>query len=298
MNCMIGFFHEGGSIMLTYIKGDLFGSPAQVLVNTVNTVGVMGKGIALEFKNRYPEMFKVYQELCDDKRLEVGKLMLWKKDEKWILLFPTKKHWRSPSKITYIEKGLEKFVQSYEKLGIESIAFPKLGCGNGGLDWDVVKPVMEKYLKNLPIQVYIYLDNYKEGIPEHKQPLEIENWLRSNVKYLGFSFIREEIKKVINTNSELFVNGSELKHISWEDDGIHLINGNEILITEEDMCDFWNYIRDVGVIDIEKLPNRFKNYGLVMLDILKRLEYVQPIIIVNNGDKNLQKSNGYQYISG
>lgn len=64
------------------------------------------------------------------------------------------------------------------------------------------------------------------------------------------------------------------------------------------MCDFWNYIRDVGVIDIEKLPNRFKNYGLVILDILKRLEYVQPIIIVNNGDKNLQKSNGYQYISG
>ncbi|WIV12105.1 macro domain-containing protein [Proteiniborus sp. MB09-C3] len=283
--------------MLTYIKGDIFSSPAQVLVNTVNTVGVMGKGIALEFKNRYPEMFKVYQEICDDNNLEIGKLMLWKKDKRWILLFPTKRHWRSPSKIEYIEKGLEKFVQSYEKLGVESIAFPKLGCGNGGLDWDVVGPMMEKYLKNLPIQVYIYLDNYKEENPEHKQPLEMENWLRSNVKSLGFSFIKEEIKKVINTNNELFVEEGELKHISWEDDGIHLINGSEILITEEDMCDFWNYIRDVGVIDIERLPNRFEDYGLIMLDILRRLEYVQPIIIVNNSDKNLLKSNGYQYVS-
>lgn len=283
--------------MLTYIKGDIFSSPAQVLVNTVNTVGVMGKGIALEFKNRYPEMFKVYQEICDDNNLEIGNLMLWKKDKRWILLFPTKRHWRSPSKIEYIEKGLEKFVQSYEKLGVESIAFPKLGCGNGGLDWDVVGPMMEKYLKNLPIQVYIYLDNYKEENPEHKQPLEMENWLRSNVKSLGFSFIKEEIKKVINTNNELFVEEGELKHISWEDDGIHLINGSEILITEEDMCDFWNYIRDVGVIDIERLPNRFEDYGLIMLDILRRLEYVQPIIIVNNSDKNLLKSNGYQYVS-
>ena len=143
--------------MLIYLKGDLFSSPAHVLVNTVNTVGVMGKGIALEFKNRYPEMFKVYQKTCDDKLFDIGKLLLWKMNEKWILLFPTKKHWRSPSKLTYIEKGLEKFVQSYEKLGIESIAFPKLGCGNGGLDWDDVRPIMEKYLKNLPIPVYIYI---------------------------------------------------------------------------------------------------------------------------------------------
>lgn len=283
--------------MLTYIKGDLFSSPAQVLVNTVNTVGVMGKGIALEFKNRYPEMFNIYQKMCDEKSLDIGKLMLWKREEKWILLFPTKKHWRSPSKLAYIEKGLEKFVQSYEKLGIESIAFPKLGCGNGGLNWKDVKPIMEKHLKNLPIQVYIYLSNYKENIPEHKKPLEIEKWLRSNTEFLGFSFIKEELQKAINTNNEFLINENELKHISWEEDGVHLVNGDEILISEEEMSDFWNYIRDVGIIDNKKLPNRFRSYGLIMLDILKRLEYVQPIIIVNNDNKYTQNSNGYQYIS-
>ncbi|MDW5299691.1 MAG: macro domain-containing protein [Sedimentibacter sp.] len=151
--------------MLTYIKGDLFSSPAQVLVNTVNTVGVMGKGIALEFKNKYPEMFKAYQNACENQSFDIGKLLLWKKSEKWILLFPTKKNWRAPSQISYIEKGLEKFVQSYEKLGIESIAFPRLGCGNGGLDWNVVKPIIEKYLKPLPIHIYIYVDKYEESTP-------------------------------------------------------------------------------------------------------------------------------------
>lgn len=283
--------------MLTYIKGDLFSSPAQVLVNTVNTVGVMGKGIALEFKKRYPEMFKLYQKKCDDKSFDIGKLLLWKRGEKWVLLFPTKKHWRSPSKITYIEKGLEKFVQSYEKLGIESIAFPKLGCGNGGLDWNEVGPIMEKYLKNLPIHIYIYLDNYKESIPEHKKTLEIEKWLRKNTNSIGFTFIKEELQHAINENSELLINDSLLKHISWQEDGIHLINGDEIVIPEEDLCDFWYYIRNVGVIEIDRLPERFTSYGPIMLDILKRLDYVQSIIIMNNDTESIETSNGYQYIS-
>ncbi|MBQ7522725.1 MAG: macro domain-containing protein [Clostridia bacterium] len=143
--------------MLTYLKGDLLSSPAQVQVNTVNTAGVMGKGIALQFKKKYPEMFIVYQRVCEKQQLDTGELYLWKSPEKWVLMFPTKKHWRNPSRMEYIESGLQKFVDNYEKFGIESIAFPKLGCGNGGLEWSVVKPVMEKYLRPLPINIYIYL---------------------------------------------------------------------------------------------------------------------------------------------
>lgn len=281
--------------MLTYIKGDLLNSPAQVLVNTVNTVGVMGKGIALDFKNRYPEMFKVYQRECDKKNLEIGKLILWKDDEKWVLLFPTKKHWRSPSKIEYIKRGLNKFVQSYEALGIESIAFPRLGCGNGGLDWDLVKPIMENYLKCLPIHVYIYVDKYVETIPEYEQTTEIEKWLRNNPESVGFIKLKEDLQKVISENDTLLLNNSVLKHILWQDDGIHLINGNDIFIPEDDLCDFWEYVRDVGVIQIDKLPIRFVNYGALMLDIFKRLDCVQPIIISKNGTDFIQKSNGYQY---
>lgn len=283
--------------MLTYIKGDLFSSPAQVLVNTVNTVGVMGKGIALEFKNRYPEMFKVYQKKCQEKNFDIGNLLLWKKEDKWVLLFPTKKHWRSPSKIEYIERGLKKFVQSYEELGIESIAFPRLGCGNGGLDWNIVRPIMEKYLKNLPIKIYIYVDYFKDSIPEYKQTLEIEKWLRNNPESIGFNMLKEDLMNAIKSDDQFLLNGSELKHIYWRDDAIYLLNGDEIRISEYDLCDFWDYIRDVGILETEKLPTRFKEYGKLMLDILNRLDYVQPVIVSNNPKEFNLVSNGYQYIN-
>lgn len=142
--------------MIKYIEGDLFSSPAQTIVNTVNTVGVMGKGVALAFKQKYPEMFKAYQRVCDDNLLDVGKLMLWHGLDHWVLLFPTKKNWRNPSRIEYIEAGLKKFVDSYSLKGINSIAFPRLGCGNGGLDWNNVKPLMEQYLSNISIPIYIH----------------------------------------------------------------------------------------------------------------------------------------------
>lgn len=144
--------------MITYVDGDLFTSPAKVLVNTVNTVGVMGKGIAYDFKRIYPEMFKLYQDFCENGTLEIGKLWLYKTPHKWILNFPTKTHWRGKSKVEYIEAGLKDFVDIYVSKGIESVSFPMLGCGNGGLDWDSqVRPLMENYLKSLPIDVRIHL---------------------------------------------------------------------------------------------------------------------------------------------
>lgn len=146
--------------MIKYVRGDLLKSPAQVLVNTVNTVGVMGAGIALQFKEQYPEMFQKYQLLCKKKLLDIGKLYLWKPtntSSKEILLFPTKKHWLNLSELNWIEAGLQKFVENYERLNIKSIAFPKLGCGNGGLSWHNVKPSMEKYLGPLPIEIYVYI---------------------------------------------------------------------------------------------------------------------------------------------
>lgn len=143
--------------MLKYVEGDIFYSPAQVLVNTVNTVGVMGKGLALSFKRRYPEMFERYRKICDEHKLTIGKLFIWYGQDHWVLNFPTKENWRNPSKLSYIENGLKTFCRIYANYNITSIAFPKLGCGNGDLKWDDVKPLMEKYLKDLPIDVYIYL---------------------------------------------------------------------------------------------------------------------------------------------
>jgi len=155
--------------MIKYIEGDIFESPAQVIVNAVNTVGVMGKGLALSFKQRYPQMFEKYKSACEKHLLTIGKLMLFYETDHWLLLFPTKEDWRNPSKLEYIEKGLIKFVQTYAEKGITSIAFPRLGCGNGELDWADVKPLMERYLKELPIDVYIYLCPNPELVPKYKK---------------------------------------------------------------------------------------------------------------------------------
>jgi O-acetyl-ADP-ribose deacetylase (regulator of RNase III) len=154
--------------MIEYIEGDIFSSPAQVIVNTVNTVGVMGRGLALAFKQRYPEMFACYRTVCEKRQLKTGKLMLWYAPDHWILLFPTKEHWRNPSKLKYIENGLIKFVNTYADKNITSIAFPRLGCGNGELNWDDVCLLMERYLKPLPIDIYVYLGLKSNAIPEHK----------------------------------------------------------------------------------------------------------------------------------
>lgn len=143
--------------MIHYVSGNIFDSPTQTLVNPVNTVGVMGKGLALEFRRRYPNMFDEYKKQCRDGWLYVGDLMLWRAKDHFVLNFPTKKHWKEPSSLIYIEAGLLSFANKYESYGISSIAFPKLGCGNGGLDWKAVKPVMERYLQELPIDAYIYV---------------------------------------------------------------------------------------------------------------------------------------------
>lgn len=145
---------------VTILNGNIFNSKAQTIVNTVNCVGVMGKGIALVFKLRYPSMFEVYQEYCKQKLIAVGKLWIYKGEPSnpWVLNFPTKTHWKLPSEYEYIEKGLQKFVDTYKEKGITSIAFPLLGAFNGGLDKDRVMDIMISYLSqcDIPVEIYQY----------------------------------------------------------------------------------------------------------------------------------------------
>jgi len=192
-------------LVITYVVSDIFKSPARVLVNTVNTVGVMGKGIAKDFKTIYPEMFKRYQELCEKKMLTIGRLWLYKTDHKWILNFPTKVHWKNPSKIEYIEAGLKKFVSCYAEKGITSISFPMLGCGNGELDWDSeVRPLMEHYLNNLPIDIHIHLYRQDPFETEHRNIKKIKQWLRGEPESLAYSELWEDIKCLLKRKGSFF----------------------------------------------------------------------------------------------
>lgn len=146
----------GGGKMRILI-GDIFESDCRTLVNTVNCVGVMGKGIAKCFKERYPDMYKDYKRRCTCGVVRPGTPYLF--DDilgTSILNFPTKDHWRSPSRLSYIREGLDWFCAHWDELGITSIAFPPLGCGNGGLNWREVGPIMYEKLKGLPIDIEIY----------------------------------------------------------------------------------------------------------------------------------------------
>jgi O-acetyl-ADP-ribose deacetylase (regulator of RNase III)/uncharacterized protein YwgA len=156
--------------MVKVFIGDLFESKAKTIVNTVNCIGVMGKGIAQMFKNRFPEMFNDYARRCQLGQVYPGVPYLYTDlIGTSIINFPTKKHWRSPSRLDDVVKGLDIFAEKYKEWGIESVAFPPLGCGNGGLEWAVVGPLMYQRLSTLGISVEIYAPY---GTP--KQQLSIE----------------------------------------------------------------------------------------------------------------------------
>ncbi len=151
-------------MMIRYLTGDLLQSKTEALVNTVNTVGVMGKGIALQFKNQYPTNFKLYAKACKAKEVQVGKLFVTEEStllggRKIIINFPTKTDWRKPSEYSYIEEGVIALAKLIQDNKIASVAIPPLGAGNGGLEWSRVKVIIEKYLAGLNCEILIYEPN-------------------------------------------------------------------------------------------------------------------------------------------
>lgn len=147
--------------MISFVTGNLLEAKAEALVNTVNTVGVMGKGVALMFKDAYPENFRAYASACKDGRVRVGSMFVVERSQligpQWIINFPTKDHWRNPSKLEWIEAGLDDLVRIIKNYGIRSIAIPPLGSGNGGLEWSVVRSLIVDRLADIPfVNVLIY----------------------------------------------------------------------------------------------------------------------------------------------
>lgn len=150
--------------MIHYTTGNLLESGAEALVNTVNTVGVMGKGIALQFKNIFPNNFKLYASACKNSNLTVGQLLVTEEEflligKKIIINFPTKTNWRLPSEYKYIEEGLTELVKVIKEKNIKSIAIPPLGAGNGGLDWNKIKQILERHLLEVNCEIFIYEPN-------------------------------------------------------------------------------------------------------------------------------------------
>jgi O-acetyl-ADP-ribose deacetylase (regulator of RNase III) len=139
--------------MITFRQGNLLEANVEAVVNTVNTVGVMGRGIALMFKERFPENYRIYQAACKAHQVRTGEMFITANNEldgpRWIINFPTKEHWKAPSRIQWVETGLADLVRVIREKGVKSIALPPLGCGNGGLDWAEVRPLIENALSEM-----------------------------------------------------------------------------------------------------------------------------------------------------
>ena len=268
--------------MITYIEGDLFESPAKVLVNTVNTKGVMGKGIALRFKRIYPEMFKSYRSYCEQGRLRVGRLFLYKTRHKWILNFPTKKHWRSPSRVEYIEAGLRAFTHSYAEKGITTVAFPALGCGNGELNYETqVKPLMERYLGRLSIPAFIYLGRPYVGPPEHRDVKNIDSWLRSEPSALPFDEVWQDIVKILHHRAEFKTPAKGNSYTVYATEAPPSITvkscGRTSRIIADELLEFWQQLRDYGFTHSSIAPeHRHVSY---LIPVFGELTYVQRVTV-------------------
>lgn len=185
---------------LIYSDNDILNQGnAQTIVNTINCVGVMGAGIALEYKLRYPKMYEDYVLKCRKHEVMIGKPYLYKHNDKWILNFPTKKHWKDDSKLEWVEEGLIYFKENYKQWGITSIAFPKLGTKHGGLNWEDIKKIMELHLEDLDIPVYICLDNleYPKGLEkdmtDYFNQLDEEYFIKIGVSKSIISIIMQNL---------------------------------------------------------------------------------------------------------
>ena len=145
---------------INFIRGNILESDAEALVNPVNCVGVMGKGLALQFKDKFPENFAHYRDACNSDGVSVGKMFVWRDHNppnKYVINFPTKRHWRDNSQYIFISMGLVDLVRVVRDLDIKSIVIPQLGCGLGGLDWQIVKPLIVDAFKDMEsVEVSIY----------------------------------------------------------------------------------------------------------------------------------------------
>ncbi len=191
---------------MKFVNGNIFECNAEALINTVNTVGVMGKGIALQFKEQFPVNYELYVNACKKGEVEIGKMFITHTNSmlnpQWIINFPTKKHWINKSSYAFVESGLDDLVIQINKLNIKSIAIPPLGAGQGGLDWEVVKSIILNKLGNLDIEITVFepIKEWAADVQNKKSKLTKSRalilFLINQYRQLGFEVSFLEVQKL------------------------------------------------------------------------------------------------------
>jgi len=296
--------------MIQYITGNLLESKAQALVNTVNTVGVMGKGIALQFKNNYPNNYKNYVKICKEKSLQIGQLLVFEEEnlmsgKKIIVNFPTKTDWRKPSELQYIELGLNELTKFINNSKIKSIAIPPLGAGNGGLNWLNVKQLIEQYLNDLNCEIFVYQPNYEvaEVLKNEKVKLTIARAMLLAVLYdlvkngeFVSEFAAEKIcyflqrfgaKQYFNLEYKQYFYGpysGKIKHVLYYLNGSYIMGYStkdkkpfeELDLLMDTEPEVLNYLNENNLLEIVEKTKHFLNgfYSSFGLELLSTIDFI------------------------
>lgn len=275
--------------MIKFTVGNLFESEAECLINTVNCEGFMGKGIAYQFKLKYPNNNKDYVKACKNHSLTIGKLHYFKEDGKLIINFPTKDKWRQKSKIEYIESGLTALVELIPSLDVKSFAIPPLGCGNGGLEWHVVKDILIQKLEQLSTNYDFIIyepSNSYTAIPKEPPKLNTSSLVLMNIKLKLNKFNSIRLQKTAYfmnyyLDSQYF-NFKKHKYGPYD---------NSIAIISKNIKEFQLYYNSSSTEEAYLLAYR----NLVSKNVIEKLDTLMPALLkateyVNNieSDKDLE----------
>lgn len=250
----------------------------------------MGKGLAHAFKEREPDMFKAYKRICDQGSLTPGKLWLWRGSGSWVLNFPTKIHWRNPSRIEWIEQGLAKFVDAFAAQGITEISFPRLGCGNGNLEWDEVRPIMERYLSKINIPIFIHDHTVEVGLPEHLEAVAIELRKRADSDWSFNSFVSCIGEALSLTDGQFSTLGSGASFTASLDQEMTLsieTSQSKSLLEEDDLRGVWLDLQS-GLVTRRKAGWAASGVGEPLLSLLSVLPNIRPVEIQRPGTSHAE----------
>ncbi|MCA9892597.1 MAG: macro domain-containing protein [Anaerolineae bacterium] len=288
--------------MITYVFDDMFYSPARVLVNPVNTVGTMGTWLSKDFKRFFPTMFLAYQELCQTDRFDVGNLMLFRGAHRWVLNLPVKRHFRASITPDNIEAGLKKFAAIYATYDITLISFPALGYDQPGLDWNAeIRPLMEAYLRPLPIMVYLHMPATNGDDEKTRNMRAIRNWLNSPHGDVDFEAFWAQLTKRLQKTDQLqstVSNGEapvsfRVKAEGGQDNqtraSLRILVGDErpIFVPETSLRDLWAYVKRAGYALPQNFPAGLDQYGAYLIPILALLDTVRPVKLALRANESL-----------
>ena len=259
--------------MMNFIVGNLLESEADCLVNTVNCEGYMGKGIAYQFKMKFPNNNRDYIKACKSKNLKIGKLHYFYEDGKTIINFPTKDKWRQKSKIEYIESGLDELITLIPQLGIKSIAIPPLGCGNGGLEWNKVKHLIIQKLKNLSSDYDFII--YEPSHSYTSLPKEAPKLNTSSLVLMSIKLNLNKFNSIRLQKTAYFMNyflGEEYFHFKKHKFGPY---DNSISIISKNIKEFQSYYKTKSTKEAYSLAYR----NLISNNVIEKLNYLYPSIL-------------------